>query len=65
MNSCDSFESFKSKNSKIHFDSKGSVHDVVQETPCKNSSETNPYNIIASFDDLDDDGNFYIFLGNI
>ena len=50
---------------KNHFDSKGSVHDVVQETPCKNSTETNPYNIIANFDDLDDDGNFYIFLGNI
>ena len=24
-----------------------------------------PANIIANFDDLDDDGNFYIFLGNI
>ena len=50
---------------KNHFDSKGSVHDVVQETPCKNSTETNPDNAIENLEDLNDDGNFYIFLGNI
>ena len=40
-----------------------SFHDVKKETPCKNVTETKPNNI--NFEDLDDDGNFYIFLGNI
>ena len=41
----------------------GSFRDVKKETPCKNATETKPNN--NNFEELDDDGNFYIFLGNI
>ena len=45
------------------FASVGFDFDAQKETPCKNATETNPNNV--NFEDLDHDGNFYIFLGNI